>query len=125
MIDYSTSTVKTLLKSQTITATATGTAVDTQRLDGVGKIVLLASAASAGTLPTLNVKLTECATSGGSYTDVTGAVFTEVTDAAASTQQLAIPCAGLLRYVKAVATVGGTATPTFSLAILLDGLQEA
>jgi len=125
MFDSNRSTVKTLLKPQEITATATGPAVDTQRLDGVGKLILSAVAASAGTDPTLNVKLTECATSGGTYTDVTGAVFDEVTDAADSLQQIAIQLGGLKRYVKAVATVGGTVTPTFVLTVLLDGLQEA
>jgi len=125
MIDYSTSTVKALLTSQTITSTTTGSAVDIQRLDGRGKLVLIAGAASAGTAPTLDVKLTECDTSGGTYTDVTGAAFTQVTDAADSTQSLSINLAGLKRYVKAVATVGGTSTPTFSLAVILDGLQEA
>jgi hypothetical protein len=39
----------------------------------------LDSAAGGGSSPTLDIKLTECATTGGTYTDLSGATFTQVT----------------------------------------------
>jgi len=56
------------IRPQTLTASANGIAVDTQ---GFGEaVVLLDVGAVSGTTPTLNVKIQECATSDGTYTDV-------------------------------------------------------
>lgn len=107
------------------TSTLTGTAVDTRALDGVAQVVLVSSAATAGTDPTLDVKLTHCDTSGGSYTDVTDATFAQVTDAADSTQMIAVKTGELKRYVKVVGTIGGTSTPTFGFGVVLVGCNHA
>jgi len=114
-----------LIPAAVRTSTVTGSAVDTRALDGVCQIVLMSSAATAGTSPTLNVKLTHCATSGGSYTDVTGATFAQVTNAADSTQMIAVKAGELERYVKAVGTIGGTSTPTFGFGVALVGMNHA
>jgi hypothetical protein len=59
----------------------------------------------AGTSPTVNVKITECDTSGGTYADITGATFPQITSSNFS---------GLInfkrskRFLKAVATMTGS-----------------
>lgn len=113
-----------LLAAQTASSTVTGSAVDIRNWSGKGKMVLNAGAASAGTDPTLTVKLTHCATVDGTYADVTGAAFAAVTDAADSVQQLGVDWDSLHRYVKAVATIGGTDTPTFALALVAERLTK-
>jgi hypothetical protein len=106
------------------TATLTGSAVDTRALSGVAQVILMSTAATAGSSPTLNVKLTHCDTSGGSYTDVTGATFAEVTNAD-TTQMIAVNADALKRYVKVVGTLGGTSTPTFAYGVALVGINHA
>lgn len=103
------------------TSTTTGSAVDLRGYEGKGQVTLTTSAATAGTSPTLNVKLTECATSGGSYTDITGATFNEVTDAANLSQMIPIDFDACKGFLKVVATHGGTNTPTFNYAVTIVG----
>jgi len=104
------------------TATATGSAIDLR--DYVGDIkVILSTSAGGGADHTLNVKLTECDTSGGSYTNVAGAAFTEVTNAADATESLTVSADSLKRYVKAVATIAGT-EPTFDMALVAVGVKQ-
>lgn len=107
------------------TSTLTGSAVDVSDYTGPLHIILQSSAATAGTDPTLNVKLTECDTPGGSYTDVSGATFTEVTDAADVTQMITVDVDSLKQYVKIVGTIGGTVTPTFGFGISAVGVLQA
>ena len=116
-------TTTQLLPTQQIVTTTTGAAVNVRDLKGKGKVVLAASAAAAGTDPTLNVKLTHCTTTGGTYTDVTGGAFAEVTDAA-SVQTIGLDLDSLHEFVKVVATVGGTSTPTFSLSVIAESLTD-
>jgi hypothetical protein len=104
------------------TATATGSAIDLR--DYVGDVkFILSTSAGGGADHTLNVKLTECGTSGGSYTDVAGAAFTEVTNAADATESLTVSADSLKRYVKAVATIAGT-EPTFDMALVAVGVKQ-
>jgi len=58
------------------------------------------------------------------WTDVTGAAFETVTDAAASVQRLSLVCDGLGRYVRAHSTVAGTDTPKFIAGVSLFGLNK-
>lgn len=116
-------TTTSLLPAAQIVQTTTGGAVNVRDLKGKGKIVLAASAAAAGTDPTLTVKLTHCATSGGTYTDVAGGAFAVVTDAA-SVQTIGLDLDSLHEFVKVVATLGGTDTPTFSLAVTAESLTD-
>lgn len=106
------------------TATLTGSAIDTRPLNGVAQVILMSTAATAGTNPTLDVKLTHCDTSGGSYADVTGAAFAQVT-ATDTTQMIAVDSSALKRYVKVVGTLGGTSTPTFAYGVALVGINHA
>lgn len=104
------------------TTTETGSAIDLQQYVGAMKVVL-SSSAGGGTTPTLDVKLTECDTSGGTYTDVSGAAFTQVTNAADSTEAITLNADSCKRYIKAVATIAGT-SPTFDMALVAVGVKQ-
>lgn len=107
------------------TATLTGSAVDLRAYEGVVQVILTCEAASAGTSPTLDVKLQDATTSGGSYADVTGATFTQVTDAADVTQMITVDAAASRGFVKVVGTIGGTSSPAFSYAVVAVGQKKA
>tara|TARA_B100000927_G_C16353315_1_gene424231 strand:- start:474 stop:857 length:384 start_codon:yes stop_codon:yes gene_type:complete len=103
------------------TATATSAAIDLLEFDG-DVLLILDSAAGTGSSPTLDVKLTECDTTGGTYTDLSGATFTQVTDSA-SMQTLVILKDSAKRFVKIVQTIGGS-TPSFTFSINLIGVKK-
>ena len=104
-----------------VTSTATSSAIDLLEYDG-DVVLILDSAAGGGSSPTLDIKLTECATTGGTYTDLSGATFTQVVDAA-SMQTLTINKDSSKRFVKIVQTIGGS-SPTFTFSINLIGLKK-
>ena len=91
------------------TSSLDGTPIDLLDYEGVGDFLLNASAATAGTTPTLNCKLQHCDTSGGTYADVTGGAFVEVTDVAgtAGVQVLKLNVSDLKRYAKLVGAIAG------------------
>jgi hypothetical protein len=107
-----------------ITANGVGTAVSLAGVVGEAVIALDLPAATAGTLPTLSVAVTTCATSGGSYVPLNNAagsaiVFTTAT-ATKVYQQLSIDTRIALGYIQLAWTIGGTSTPSFpSLAATL------
>jgi hypothetical protein len=107
------------------TSTLTGTGVDVSELAGVVQVVLQSSAATSGTTPTLDVKLQESSTLGGSYTDIVGATFAQVTDAADSTEMIAVKIDAVKSFVRVVGTIDGTATPTFGFGVALVGVNQA
>lgn len=107
--------VKTILP-QAVTGDVTGSAVDTL---GYEKVTLAFSAAAvtAGT-----VKITECATSGGTYTDAAAADVIGTQGAAiVASDIVTLGYIGGLRYIKAVFTHSANGTLTCD-AILEDGL---
>lgn len=106
------------------TATANGTGVDRQATntgtDGVA-VVYLDSAAGTGTSPTLDFKLQE-SDDNSTFTDVptaeiVGGAFTQVTNAA-SQQTRYVDLGPRKRYLRGVATIGGT-TPSFTFAAVI------
>jgi hypothetical protein len=105
------------------TSTLTGTAFDVTDYEGLARVVLSAGAATAGSSPTLDVKIQHCATSGGSYTDVTGAAFTQVTDTA-GVQTLVLDLNKVNKYIKVIGTLGGTSTPTFPYGVAFIGIKK-
>jgi hypothetical protein len=110
------------------TTTLTGTEIDVLHYEGVGLIVLNASAASAGTSPTLDVKLQHSdTTTSGDFADVTGAAFTRVTDVSgtAGVQVLRVNVSDLKRYLRVIGTIGGTNTPTFDYSVEFVGIKKA
>jgi len=114
-----------LLPMQSVTATGNGTGVDMQ--DYVGQVaVVLASKNTAGTNPTLDVKLQDSADN-STFADITGATFTQVTNAntsAAVSEKITININGAARYVRAVATIGGTSSPAFMTACTFVGGKQ-
>ncbi len=104
-----------------VTSTATSSAIDLLEYDG-DVMLILDSAAGGGSSPTLDIKITECATTGGTYTDLSGATFTQVTGSA-SMQTLVINKDSAERFIKIVQTIGGS-SPTFTFSINLVGLKK-
>lgn len=66
--------------------TATGTTLASTAVDGTGyaRATYVLTTGTAGTGATLDMKITECATSGGSYTDITSAALTQIADTGGS-----------------------------------------
>ena len=90
-------------------STATGSALDLTAYEGDMIVFLDATAGGSGI--TYAVKLTECDTSGGSYSDVTNGGFTTSDANTATAQKMTLNTNDLKRYVKLVCTVaGGTGT---------------
>ncbi len=103
------------------TATANGTGVDVR--DYVGKgIAILDAEAGGGTTPTLDVKLQDSADN-STFTDISGAAFAQLTDAADALEGIAIDFDELDRYVRAVVTITGS-TPTFVCAVHFLGRKQ-
>ncbi len=110
-------TPKQSLVSAARTASGNGTGVDTLGAEEI--VAVLDVGAVSGTTPTLDVKLQESATSGGTYTDIPGATIPQVTN---SNHGLTVSykpnVGGRLRFVRAIATIGGT-TPSFTCAVVI------
>ena len=97
-----------------VTSTATSAAIDLKEYDGDVSLILT-SAAGTGSSPTLDVKVQDSDTDGGTYGDLSGAAFTQVTDSA-SMQVITFSKDEAKRYIKIVQTVGGS-TPSFTFSI--------
>lgn len=111
----------TLLACDARTASANGTGFDLEGSNGAEgeAIVILASdAASAGSSPTLDVKLQE-SSDNSTFTDISGATFTQVTDAAQALEKISINTNDVKRYLRAVGTIGGTSSPAFTYSVAL------
>lgn len=110
------------------TSTLTGSAVDVLDYEGPAMFILNAAAATAGTSPTLDVKIQHSdTTTSGDFVDVTGGAFTQVTDVAgtAGVQKKILNVASLKKYVRVIGTIAGTNTPTFDFAVEFVGLKKA
>ena len=104
-----------------VTSTATSSAIDLLEYDG-DVLLVLDSAAGTGTSPTLDVKITNSDASSGTYTDLSGATFTQVVDAA-SMQTLVINKDSAERYIKIVQTITGS-SPSFTFSVNLIGVKK-
>ena len=96
--------------------TLAGTAFDITQYEGTILILLEAGASTAGTA-TLDVKLQDSATSSGTYADITGATFAQVT-AAAAQQAIALDTDKAKGFIKAVATFGASNALPFGLTVI-------
>jgi hypothetical protein len=103
------------------TATGNGTGIDVQTMDG-DLFLVLDSAAGTGTTPTLDIKVQSSDTSGGTYADIAGATFTQVTTTA-SQQAITISKDEAKRYIRVVYTVGGT-SPSFTFSVNAVGVKK-
>lgn len=111
---------KILKAVATLSSSSVGSAVDLVDLEGE-VCVFIDVGAGSGDM-TLDAKLTECDTSGGSYTDVASGAFTQVTTSA-SQQKLVFNSDSLKRYVKISYTLAGT-TPSFLFSSHLIGVKK-
>lgn len=114
-----------LLPMQSVTATGNGTGVDIR--DFVGELaVLLTAKNTAGATPTLDVTL-EHSDDDSTYAAISGAAFTQVTDAgtlAAVLEKITVRADQVKRYVRAVKTLGGTTSPAFMTACVAVGVKQ-
>lgn len=106
------------------TATLTGTAFDTAGYQGQMAVILEAGAATAGTNPTLDVKIQHSdTTTSGDFSDITGAAFAQVTNAASQQIKL-LDRNKTKRYIRVIGTLGGTSTPTFPYGVTFLGAKK-
>ena len=105
------------------TATFTSSAIDLNDYPN-GVTIILDSAAGTGTSPTLDGKIQSSTTSGGSYADVSGATFTQITSSAASFQTVTVDKRVSNRYIKFVGTIAGT-SPSFTFGVSMVGQKQS
>lgn len=105
-----------LIPGARVTATGNGTGVDMQDFDGTALVV--ADFGAGGSGATLDIKLQESADNSTGWTDIAGAAFAQMGNAANQPTPLAIDVAPRLRYWRAVKTIGGTATFDGSCVVL-------
>lgn len=104
---------------ETITGSGNGTGIFVGK-NRLIKVELRVPGPVSGTSPTLDIKLQEATTAAGSYTDIPGGAFPQQTAAMLSGGG-AVPGTGPARiavltskdYVRAVKTIGGSASPSF------------
>jgi len=112
-----------LLPIDVHTATATGSAVDIK--DYVGKLaVFLLTTVGGGTTPTLDVKIQDSADGSTNWADVTGATFSQVTDEADAHVKIGLECNAVKRYIRAVATIAGGGSETFTFGVVAIGEKQ-
>ncbi len=104
-----------------VTSTATSAAIDLKEYDGDVSLIL-SCAAGTGSSPTLDVKVQDSDASNGTYGDLSGAAFAQVTDSA-SVQVITFVKDEAKRYIKIVQTVGGS-TPSFTFSINAVALKK-
>ncbi len=115
-------TVNSLLAPAARTASANGTGVDLKNYIGRAKVILH-STIGTGTAPTLDVKIQDSADN-STFADIDPAVaFTQVTDAAASLQEISLDLDKVRRYGRAVTSIAGT-TPSFTGNVVLVGRKQ-
>jgi len=107
--------------SASVTATATSSAIDLKEFDG-DVLLVLNCAAGTGSSPTLDIKVQDSDETGGTYGDLSGATFTQVTTSA-SVQTLEVNKDECKRFIKLVQTVGGS-SPVFVYGISLVALKK-
>jgi hypothetical protein len=109
--------IKNLFRSDSRTATANGTGVDLQSTvhsGGRNMKAYLDVGTVSGTTPTLDVKIQD-SPDNSVWTDITGAAFAQKT-ATGTTEEIHFMTNK--RYVRAVATIGGT-SPNFNFGCYL------
>ncbi len=114
------STTATVIQpSSSVAANTNSSVMDLALYDGAVSILLNAGAASAGTNPVLQAAIWDSADN-SSFAAVSGAVFTNVTNAN-SGQEYSLDTRAARRYIKVVETVSGTNSPAFPVGIWVYG----
>ncbi len=114
--------LESLLAPAARVADENGAAVNVRDYIGIPKVIL-DSAIGTGTTPTLDVKLQDSADGSTGWTDITGAVFTQVTDAAAALEAIGLKVDEVKEYIRAVVTITGTG-PSFTFSVHLAGRKQ-
>jgi hypothetical protein len=98
-----------------VSATGGLTSVDTN--DAAGNVInaLLVAGNTAGSSPTLDVKIQE-SSDDSTWTDVAGATFTQVTTSTTAAERVLVKSAK--RYLRAHATIGGSSSPAYQVALV-------
>ena len=115
-----TATYSVLPQTTSGTATISGSSVDLAGYEG-SVLVKMAAGAVGGTNPTMAVKLQHSDTVGSGYTDL-GVAFVTLTAAGIATA--IVDTHGTKRYIRTDRTIGGTATPTFTLSANVVGVKK-
>ena len=97
-------------------STANGANFENTGYIGMGQAVLVAGAQGSGI--TLDVKLQHSADGSTSWTDITGATFTQVGNAAAC-QGIPVDLSAAKHYIRAVFTVAGGSATGYTSVIML------
>ena len=100
----------------------TSSAIDIR--DYVGRVALTLVSAAASTADTLDAKVQDCATSGGSYADISGATWTQVTAAADLTETIYIDADAQDRFIKVVCNLSENGDESFPFAVTLTGMKQ-
>jgi len=108
--------IKTLHAPAVVTATAESAAVDLR--DYEGPITVIMHSTASGTGVTNALKLQECATSDGTFTNVSGGGFTTIANTASS-QSVRVNSDSLMRYLKLDFVIaGGTGEGVVSASVI-------
>jgi len=114
-----------LIPMASVTGDGNGTGVDVSQYVGQLAVVLTCKN-TAGTTPTLDIKLQE-SDDNSTYTDVSGATFTQVTDAntaAATIEKIVVNVDACKKYIRAVKDIGGTDSPAFMTSCVGYGVKQ-
>jgi hypothetical protein len=113
----------TLFTPQALTQTTTSSVVDMITAGGFGTTGLMTVGAVSGTGgPGLTVKFQECDTTNGTFSDITGAAFSQITTSGATTgvaPTLFTVFNRSKRYIQAVGTVVGTTNPSLTVSVVI------
>lgn len=101
------------------TASDVSAAIDMSDYQGKVRFTLDAGAKTAGTDPTLDVKITHCTTIDGSYEDVDDGDFAQITTTA-GVETIELDVSDLEAYVKIDWTIGGTDSPEFPFGVVME-----
>ncbi len=111
----------TVLAAASRSASANGTGIDVSAYEGVG-IVIFEAANVSGTSPTCDFKLQESDTSGGTYTDISGAAITQITTVA-GVQKIAFEVAAAKKFIRGALALAGT-SPVYTCAANFIGVKK-
>jgi len=114
-------TVIEAIPSAVRTASVNGAAIDVKDFDK--RIIFILSSAIMSAADTLDVKIQDSADGATGWADVAGAVFTQVTDAAALFEKIFLDTESTRRYLRVVCTIAG-ATPSVAFCVVLIGNKQ-
>lgn len=116
-------TAEVLVASQAAAANVTGTGIVIRDYIGKLAVVMNAGAATAGTTPTLDVYLQSSPDSNTSNYTNANISFTQVTNVA-GVQKASVDTALVGPYLRALAVVGGTNSPSFPVSLTVVGQKQ-